>query len=133
MPLPYGGEDTWAVVTARMEGWAAECFPDLPVRHHRRTASAGGLLRNRFRAGLMDHSLGYHPAYELLKCGRRLSERPYLIGTVMGLAGFAAGYLRRAPRPVSSEFVKDIRGQQMQRFKDLLKRRALDPSTVEQQ
>ena len=54
VPLPYGGEDTWAVVNARMRGWKAESFPDLPVQHHRRTASAGGLLRNRFRTGLLD-------------------------------------------------------------------------------
>jgi glycosyltransferase involved in cell wall biosynthesis len=122
MPLPYGGEDTWAVVSARMRGWKAESFPDLPVRHHRRTASAGGLLRNRFRAGLMDHSLGYHPGYELMKCARRLVEQPYVVGATIGLAGFATGYLRRSPRPVSGEFVQFIRREQMQRFTTLLKR-----------
>ena len=76
VPLPYGGEDTCAVVKARMVGWNAESFPDLCVQHHRRTASAGGVLRNRFRVGMMDHSLGYHPAYELMKGARRLAERP---------------------------------------------------------
>jgi glycosyltransferase involved in cell wall biosynthesis len=122
VPLPYGGEDTWAVVTARMHGWKAESFPDLPVRHHRRTASAGGLLRNRFRGGLLDHSLGYHPAYELIKCARRVRERPHLIGSAIGLAGFAAGYVRRSPRVVTSEFVQFLRAEQMQRFRTLLKK-----------
>jgi glycosyltransferase involved in cell wall biosynthesis len=116
VPLPYGGEDTCAVVRARMHGWRAESFPDLPVRHHRRTASAGGLLRNSFRSGLLDHSLGYHPAYELMKRLRRAAERPFMLGTAAGLAGFAAGYLRRSPRPVSREFVTFIRREQMQRF-----------------
>jgi poly-beta-1,6-N-acetyl-D-glucosamine synthase len=125
VPMPYGGEDTWAVVSARMQGWKAESFPDLPVRHHRRTASAGGLLRNRFRTGLLDHSLGYHPAYELMKCARRVSERPYVVGTVIGLAGFGAGYLRRSRRPVSGEFVKFIRREQMQRVEALLRNRVL--------
>ena len=129
VPLPYGGEDAWAVVSARMRGWKAESFPDLPVLHHRRTASAGGLLRNRFRAGLMDHSLGYHPAYELIKCARRVPERPYVVGTAIGLAGFATGYLRRSPRPVSREFVTFIRREQMQRFKALLKKRGITQST----
>jgi glycosyltransferase involved in cell wall biosynthesis len=123
VPMPYGGEDASAVVNARMRGWKAESFHDLPVQHHRRTASAGGLLRNRFRAGLMDYSLGYHPAYELMKCARRVPERPYVVGTAIWFAGFAAGYLRRLPRPVSSEFVKFIRREQMQRFKAFLNRR----------
>jgi biofilm PGA synthesis N-glycosyltransferase PgaC len=128
VPMPYGGEDAWAVVNARMHGWNAESFSDLPVRHHRPTASAGGLLRNRFRAGLMDYSLGYHPAYYLMKCARRVPERPFVVGTAMGLAGFAAGYLKRTPRPVSGEFVKFIRGAQMQRFRSLLKRRVVEQS-----
>jgi hypothetical protein len=130
VPLPYGGEDTWAVVSARMRGWKAESFPDLPVRHYRRTASAGGLLRNCFRVGLMDHSLGYHPAYEVMKCARRVPERPYLVGAAIALAGFAAGYLRRSRRAVSTEFVKFIRHEQMQRFKALLKTRVVGPSTT---
>ena len=129
VPLPYGGEDTWAVVSARMRGWKAESFPDLPVRHHRRTATAGGLIRNRFRMGLMDHSLGYHPGYELVKCARRVAERPYVVGTAAGLAGFAAGYLRRSPRAVPGEFVQFIRREQMQRFTALLTKKTGGPST----
>jgi Glycosyl transferase family 2 len=129
VPLPYGGEDFWAVVSARMRGWRAESFPDLPVKHHRRTASAGGLLRNRFRTGLMDYSLGYHPAYELMKCARRVPERPYGVGTAVALAGFASGYLRRSPRAVSSEFVTFIRREQMRRFTGLLKKRVVTQST----
>ena len=117
--LPYGGEDTCAVIKARMAGWKAEAFADLPVQHHRRTSSAGGVLRNRFRTGMMDHSLGYHPAYELMKCARRVVERPYAIGSVVGLAGFATATLRRQPRPVSRDFVDFIRGEQMQRFSAL--------------
>jgi glycosyltransferase involved in cell wall biosynthesis len=125
VPLPYGGEDTCAVVRARMHGWKAESFADLPVRHHRRTATVGGVFRNRFRTGLLDHSLGYHPAYELLKWGRRVSEQPYVFGAAVGLAGFAAGYLRQSSRPVSGEFVRFIRREQMQRFRTLIGKRAL--------
>jgi biofilm PGA synthesis N-glycosyltransferase PgaC len=120
VPLPHGGEDTCAMVQARMRGWRAESFPDLPVRHHRRSGSGEGILRNRFRVGLMDHSLGYHPAYELLKGARRVTEPPYLIGAAVRIAGFAAGYLSRSPRPVSSDFVAFIRREQMKRFTALL-------------
>jgi glycosyltransferase involved in cell wall biosynthesis len=123
--LPYGGEDTWAVGTARMHGWQAASFPDLPVRHHRRTSSAGGVLRNRFRSGLLDHSLGYHPAYEVLKCARRIAERPYVIGTALGFAGFVAGYLRHARRPVSNDFVQWMRRDQVGRVAAVVQRRGV--------
>lgn len=128
VPLPYGGEDTCAVIQARMAGWRAESFTDLAVLHHRRTSSAGGVLRNRFRTGMMDHSLGYHPAYELVKCARRLVERPYAVGSAVGLAGFAAAALRRQPRPVSGAFVDYIRREQMQRFSSLFTPRRRRPS-----
>jgi hypothetical protein len=114
------------VVSARMRGWKAESCPDLPVRHHRRTSSAGGLVRNSFRAGLMDHSLGYHPAYELMKRLRRAPERPFMVGAAAGLAGFAAGYLRRSPRVVSADFVSYIRRQQMERLTATLRRTVVD-------
>jgi glycosyltransferase involved in cell wall biosynthesis len=121
VPLPYGGEDTWAVVRARMHGWNAESFPDLPVRHHRPTSTAGGVLRNRFRTGLLDYSLGYHPAYEVMKCARRLPERPYVVGAAVALAGFASGYLRQTPRAVSNEFVAFMRREQIRRFRSRLR------------
>lgn len=123
LPLPYGGEDTWAVVSARMQGWRAESFPDLPVKHHRRTASAGGLLRNRIRTGRLDHSLGYHPAYEVMKCVRRASEWPYGLGSALSLAGFAGEYLRRTRRPVSSEFVRFVRREQKLQMAGVFARR----------
>ena len=118
--LPYGGEDTCAVIKARMHGWKAQAFPELPVEHHRRTSSAGGALRNRFRAGMMDHSLGYHPAYELVKCGRRVAQRPVAIGAVASWIGFAAGYARRAPRAVPPEVVAYIRREQAERVRTLI-------------
>jgi biofilm PGA synthesis N-glycosyltransferase PgaC len=129
VPLPYGGEDTWAVVRARMHGWNAESFPELPVRHHRRTATAGGVFRNRFRTGLLDHSLGYHPAYEVVKCARRLPERPYVVGAAVSLAGFVTGYLRQRPRAVSDDFVAFMRREQIRRFKS----HVMPPISMERQ
>jgi len=125
LPLPYGGEDTCAVVRARMKGWKAVSFADLPVRHHRHTASAGGVLRNRFRVGLLDHSLGYHPVYEILKCARRALEYPCLVGAAVAFAGFLSGYLGRTPRLVSDEFVHWLRREQVGRFSRVIRRRAV--------
>jgi poly-beta-1,6-N-acetyl-D-glucosamine synthase len=119
LPLRYGGEDTWADVTARMNGWEVRAFADLPVLHHRKSASAGGLLRNRFKHGLMHRSLGYLPRYEVLSCLRRVRQNPVAIGAIMQIAGFCYGYLRPEVRLVSSQFVTFLRNEQRKRLRQI--------------
>jgi poly-beta-1,6-N-acetyl-D-glucosamine synthase len=116
LPLRYGGEDTCADVTARMEGWEVRAFPDLPVLHHRKTATAGGWLRNRFRNGLMHYSLGYLPRYELASCLRRTAAHPFAIGAMLQMAGFCWGCVRRESRQVSNKFVAFLRHEQRARL-----------------
>jgi poly-beta-1,6-N-acetyl-D-glucosamine synthase len=121
MPLPYGGPDTYAEVTARMKGWRVASFPDLEVLHHRVTGSAGGLLRGCFRQGRMDHSLGTLPLFEILKVLRRVNTNPYLIGSAARLAGFMYSYYRIDKRPVSDEFVGYFRQEQGSRLLSLFR------------
>lgn len=111
-PLTFGGEDTCAVTEARMSGWMAHTFRDLPVYHHRHSASSGGRLRNHFRLGRMDYSLGYALWYEGLACARRSVQNPLVIGSVVRFGGFLLGYVRRDRRPVSPAFVKFLRASQ---------------------
>jgi glycosyltransferase involved in cell wall biosynthesis len=115
-PLRYGGEDTCAAVEALRHGWRVEAFDDLPVRHHRQTASAGSVLRNRFRQGRADYALGYAPWFEILKCARRWLDPPVVIGSALWLSGFAWSYLTGEPRPVSREFIAFLRSQQRARL-----------------
>ncbi len=117
LPLRYGGEDTCADVTARMLGWKVRAFADLPVFHHRKGSTAGGLLRNRFKRGLMHYSLGYLPRYELLSCVRRTAAHPFAIGAMLQMAGFCWGCLRRESRPVSTRFVTFLRDEQRARMR----------------
>ena len=119
LPLRYGGEDTCADVTARMLGWKVRAFPDLPVCHHRKSPAAGGLLRNRFRQGLMHYSLGYLPLFEVLSCLRRARQRPFGIGALLQISGFCCGYLRHESRLVSAQFVAFLRDEQRQRLRQL--------------
>lgn len=116
MLLPFGGPDTYAEVTARMRGWRVASFSDLQALHHRTTGSAGGLLRGYFRQGLMDHSLGTLPVFEILKVLRRLNTRPFVIGSATRLAGFVSSYCRGYKRPVPNEFVGYFRGEQRARL-----------------
>jgi|SRR5579864_1629402 len=122
--LPFGGPDTYAEVTARMNGWRVKSFSELPVQHHRTTGSAGGMLRSCFRQGRMDHSLGTLPLFELLKVLRRVPVSPYVIGASARFLGFVFAYLSHEPRAVSREFVASFRQEQSSRIRQLLKRNA---------
>ena len=124
VPLPYGGPDTYAEVTARMRGWRVTSFPDLEVLHHRTTGSAGGLVRGCIRQGRMDHSLGTWPPFEILKVLRRLHVDPYVIGSAARLAGFMLSYYRRDKRPVSDEFIQYFRKEQRARVLILFRSKA---------
>lgn len=118
--LPYGGPDWVAEVTARMKGWEVRSFPHIKVYHHRPTASAGGVLRNRFRQGLMDYSVGSHPLFEVFKDARRMTGKPYLIGGILRFCGFLWGYVRNEDRMVPLEFVEYLRKEQTERMWQLI-------------
>ncbi|MGH9738292.1 MAG: glycosyltransferase [Candidatus Acidiferrales bacterium] len=115
--LEYGGEDWHAQISARMNGWQAEAFPDLPVFHHRRTGEADNLVRHKFRQGRMDYALGSDPLFETLKCFERIPEKPFLIGGLARLAGFWWSWTRRERKPVSIEFVAYLREEQRDKLK----------------
>jgi glycosyltransferase involved in cell wall biosynthesis len=116
--LPHGGEDWCAEVSARMQGWRVESFPELPVIHLRPTGTANGLIRYRFRQGLTDYLVGSDPIFEVGKLGCRVREVPYVIGATARLLGFLAGFAGGRDRPVSQEFVAYIRKEQRSRIRN---------------
>jgi len=119
LPLPCGGEDTCACVMARIKGWKAWSFPDVEVLHHRPTGtgSAKSILCARFKQGLADCGVGSHPLFVLAKTLRRcVRERPYLIGGVLRLLGFAYGCLCGIRREVPIDVVRFLRREQLLRL-----------------
>lgn len=112
IPMPYGGQDWQALVSAEMRGWRARSFPDLPVYHHRPTGTGDRIFRNFFREGRMDYSIGSLPLFELFKLARRFKQKPYVLGALVRMFGFFWGYWLREERPVSSEFIAYVRRNQ---------------------
>ena len=101
-----------------MNGWEVRAFSDLLVSHHRRLGTEGmGILAARFRHGLEDYCIGYHPLFELGKCLRRLAERPYLVGSVCRLSGYLWGGMTRQKRELPIDFIRYLRKQQMRRLR----------------
>jgi hypothetical protein len=108
----YGGEDWYAEICAKMNGWEVEALPGLCIFHHRRTGAGTNLLRARFRLGRLEYSVGSDPLFETLKCMQRLAEKPFVIGSLTRLLGFFWSSVCRDTRPVSSEFVTFLRKEQ---------------------
>jgi hypothetical protein len=121
VPLKYGGPDWHAEVMARLKGWEVESFVDLPVNHHKPTLTAEGKLKGGFRQGRMDYSLGSNPFFEVIKCLVRVRLKPYGLYSVCRLAGFVWGYVIREERPVSAEFMKFLREEQISKITNCLK------------
>jgi hypothetical protein len=63
----------------------------------------------------MDYSLGSHPLFEIVKCARRVSESPKVLGALVRFSAFVGCYCVGEPRPVSKEFMKFLRKEQMDR------------------
>ena len=121
-PLKFGAEDTLLCVEAEVNGWEVKYLPEYQVTQHRIVGTAGGLgiLQARFRQGLSDYTIGYHPLFSIIKCIKRLfSESPYIIGSLTRLAGFCFGSLYNCRSFTSKSVIKHLRKKQMRRIAEL--------------
>jgi Glycosyl transferase family 2 len=111
-PLYYGGSDWLIQLQARMLGWEMLVRPDLHILHYRLSSSAGGIWRGRFRMGLMDASFGSHPLFEFLKCCRRLTTRPVILGSVVRFFGYIWWIIQGRKQLLTVEEVAFLRKEQ---------------------
>ncbi len=110
------GWDTIDEAQAMMLGFNSRSFRHITAYHHRPQGTAGGALRGRFDTGRAAYALGYSPVFMLARAAVRAANRPPILGSLMLLAGYLNGYLRRHPRAVSPEFIRFIRRQQRRRL-----------------
>jgi glycosyltransferase involved in cell wall biosynthesis len=123
VPIKGGGIDWVAVTTARMRGWKTYSFGDRLFTHHRMMGTAGGSeLGARFHYGKKDYFLGGHPLWQLARGTFQMSKRPYVVGGLALIAGYAWCWITRHPRPVSADLTAFHRREQMQRLRDMLSR-----------
>ncbi len=120
-PLKHGGEDSVAIVYARMNGWAVRSFEDIVVRHHRPEGHhANGCLRSQFQDGRREYALGTHPVFAILKAIRRFQEYPFVLGGIVRLAGFLWPMLSGEKREITEKHIQFIRADQKKRMKALI-------------
>jgi len=112
-PLYYGGSDWLIQLRGKMLGWEIMTRPDLHILHYRPTSSAGGIWRGRFRSGMMDASFGSHPAFEFLKCCRRIAGYPFFLGSVVRFCGYLWWHFTGRKPLIPPEAVAALRKEQL--------------------
>lgn len=128
-PVKGGGIDWIAVTTARMKGWKTRTFTERICQHHRPMGTASrGRLKAHFFLGRQDYYLGGHPLWQLFRGCYQMARKPYLVGGLMLIAGYAWSWLKRVERPVSPELIRFHQREQLQR----LRRSLLGPVRVTQ-
>jgi biofilm PGA synthesis N-glycosyltransferase PgaC len=113
---PAPGWDTIDEVKANMLGWKTYAFTDLPLLHHRLTGTEEGLVRDRVKHGMVCYISGYHPLFVAASCLRRITQRPYVVGSAAIMYGFLKGHFTHPPRLEDRSYVAYIRGQQLRRL-----------------
>jgi biofilm PGA synthesis N-glycosyltransferase PgaC len=133
VPVKGGGVDHIAVVTSRMKGWKTRTFTEKICLHHRTMGTAQrSVLLARFKVGSLDYALGGHPIWEFFRAIYQMTRRPFVLGGLMLAAGYLWPLLRRAKRPVSSEFVAFRRREQMRRLNAFLLGNRIPPEEAVQ-
>lgn len=116
VPLPYGGEDWICEILARKNGWAVKAFPDIAAYHHKSSEAKRGALKDAIRQGKMDYAVGSHPLFEIVKCSRRVQERPFVLRALFRLFGFTWSAIKGDDMAVSAEIVGDLRREQLKKL-----------------
>jgi poly-beta-1,6-N-acetyl-D-glucosamine synthase len=114
--LKYGGEDWYAQTCAKINRWWVECLPQLKIYHHRHTGASSRPIRNSFRLGRLDYSLGSDPVFEIVKCARRFRDKPFFVAGAVRFLGFTWCYLSGEKKAVPDEFAAFLRREQRARF-----------------
>ena len=118
--LRYGGEDAAMEITARMYGWRTRTFPELKVVHFGLVGGgASGALKARFKWGRVHSDLGYHPVFQLARSVYRVRERPYLLGSLAELIGFAVDKVRNRQPTIDRDVVRFLRREQLTKLRRL--------------
>lgn len=120
-PLPYGGIDAAAEITAKMKGWTVQKSLMNKAYEQRQTGTAtSSPLVACYRLGRRFHSLGYGLVFFSMRCLYRICDPPMVVGSFVTLLGFVGSVIKRRPVLLSDEVVKHWRRAQRIRLSQVL-------------
>jgi biofilm PGA synthesis N-glycosyltransferase PgaC len=118
LAIPEGGWDALTCARARMVGFDTRLLTDLVVDHLKpRNFSEGGMLQRKWKMGVRDYALGYHPLFEAFKAASRFGEEPFLAGGAAWWLGYCWAAIQRRERLVPRDLIEFVRGEQKNRLK----------------
>jgi biofilm PGA synthesis N-glycosyltransferase PgaC len=121
IPVARGVIDAAAEIMARMHGWEVQTFADIGVHHHRRVSTGGkSIVNTRFRQGVTNYLLGYHPLFQFVSSISRIGETPAIVGSVSTMLGYSWTGLKRKEKILSPEAIQFLRSEQMDRLRSKL-------------
>lgn len=121
-PLKWGGEDTVAEITARMGGWLVKSYDSIIGLHHRKTNTAGKkYLQTYSHLGIRDFHIGVHHLFEIVKCIRRISEKPMVLASICRLIGYFSCLLKNEKRILPKDLVHFYKKEQLHRLFKFIK------------
>jgi glycosyltransferase involved in cell wall biosynthesis len=115
-PLKWGGEDTTAELVAKKNGWIVKSFLDIKGIHQRKLVEKSDYFKILFNLGKRDYHIGTVPLFEVFKCLRRASERPYLLSTFYRLTGYFCSLLSGETLEIPEELLKFYKQEQYRRL-----------------
>jgi len=98
-----------------MLGWETQRFPELKVIHWRSMGTHIG-MKGIANTGRAAYYVGWHPIFMVLRCVRRMFDKPYLVREFLLLYGYIEGYLKKSPQIQDKSFIKFLRKQQINRL-----------------
>jgi poly-beta-1,6-N-acetyl-D-glucosamine synthase len=120
-PLPAGGIDLAAVLTARMKGWQTRTFVGKICEHHKKTqVGKHSTAKATFRSGYHDYLMGSHPLWQIFRSMYQMSNKPFLLGGLLLLGGYSWAMVKCAERTVPPELVVFRGKEQMRRLREKL-------------
>ncbi len=116
-PLPYGGIDAAAEITAKMKGWEVRKSLVNKAYEQRQTGTAtSGPLAACYRLGWRLHSLGYGLVFFGLRCLYRIGDPPAVLGSCTTFLGFVVSMIKRRPVLLPDTVVEHLRREQRHRL-----------------
>lgn len=116
-PFKVGFIDGHAEMSARMNGWITQTFPELQVKHYRPAGTAkGNVLKVIYQGGKLEYKFGYSYIYHLLRTLRLIKQKPVILGSLASLAGYLVCIMKREKKLVGKEFIKFAHKEQNERL-----------------
>jgi poly-beta-1,6-N-acetyl-D-glucosamine synthase len=110
--------------TARFKGWEAYTLESLSYISNRTVGGPIGLWRKWMHEGRIAYMQHHWLPYLLARSIRRFKNKPYIVGGMLIMIGYLAGWWERLPRIKNQALIEALRQEQREYLWELLTLRA---------